>query len=357
MSLSQPNPRRGRGRGRGGKGKGGRGGRSKTTGPLALGTDGADHCLKCLQIFTNEDDHMILCDRCDGYMCQKCAKLDDSQYEVLTKSLTNLHFYCENCEAPAIQSVLTDATIEEKCSKYCKKIEDRLTKVEKDNAEKADKNVVDSLGARLKKMEEDMKGLTEDISKMNGKIMLTRNEKDEKEKREMNLVIRGLEEKDDVEDSDLVTEIFDALSLPGVKFTKLDRLGAKPKPPAENQIDREVNDRDREQNNQAAAGRTGVVRTNYVKHRPLRVILESKEDKLKLLKKGPEIRNYVSENFNSKYIFILPDQTRLEREKDLALRRELKNVREANPNERFQIKKGKIVKKEGPQSQNQREDG
>ena len=76
----------------------------------------------------------------------------------------------------------------------------------------------------------------------------------------------------------------------------------------------------------------------------IRLILKSTEDRNTVLKNAVKIRKATSTLYNPKTIFLVPDMTPLEREADLALRKKLKETRDQNPNDKFGIKKGKIVK-------------
>ena len=62
--------------------------------------------------------------------------------------------------------------------------------------------------------------------------------------------------------------------------------------------------------------------------------------------KCPQNQTCRYNRIDPKKIFIIPDMTQLEREKELELRSELKNIRSQHPLEKYIIKKGKILKVE-----------
>ena len=161
-------------------------------------------CLKCKRPSTGEDDHMIACERCEGWTCQACLGITDEVYNLMTSSLPSFHHFCSECEAPALDAALTDADIEEKCKLYCSKMEERILSLEVNMSEKA---TVDSLGARVIKMEEDMSRLAKDISSTNSKFKLVNDEAAEKAKRIKNIVIRGVNESTEYSDADIVKDI------------------------------------------------------------------------------------------------------------------------------------------------------
>ena len=69
----------------------------------------------------------ISCEKCDHWICQKCARLDDATYTVLTN---RLHWYCSNCESDAFQASNWRAKIEERCRKFLSKYECQIAAVE-----------------------------------------------------------------------------------------------------------------------------------------------------------------------------------------------------------------------------------
>ena len=54
--------------------------------------------------------------------------------------------------------------------------------------------------------------------------------------------------------------------------------------------------------------------------RPLRVTLKNQETKNEILRKYAKVRQVKTELYNPKTVFIVPDQTKLERDADIALR-------------------------------------
>ena len=76
--------------------------------------------------------------------------------------------------------------------------------------------------------------------------------------------------------------------------------------------------------------------------RPLRVTLSSGLNKSKILKNAKNIRKSKSTQFDPLKIFIVPDQTALEREDDLKLRKKLQSKREQYPEKKFIIKNRQV---------------
>ena len=67
------------------------------------------------------------------------------------------------------------------------------------------------------------------------------------------------------------------------------------------------------------------------------------ETRNNIISLGPRVRNAQKVHFNPKTVFIGPDHTKLEREQDIKLRKELAKKRESDPN--WLIKNGRIVRK------------
>ena len=81
--------------------------------------------------------------------------------------------------------------------------------------------------------------------------------------------------------------------------------------------------------------------------RPIKCILNSSDDKGKLLRNAKKIRESNTTRFNKNKVFFVPDQTSLEREDDLELRDSLRKKRQAFPDKQFIIRRRKVVEKNG----------
>ena len=148
-----------------------------------------------------------------------------------------------------------------------------------------------------------------DISTTNKKVTLASTESEEKQKRVKNVIVRGLpEQESSEEDKELVIDMFNTISDKnlGNEIESTHRLGKK----------RKEGDRSR----------------------LLRVIMTSEEKKWNIIAKAPNVRDVVTQSYNPKKIFIIPDMTQLEREKEIEVRTELKDMRDKNPNQKFIIK-------------------
>lgn len=63
-------------------------GRRKQTGrPVSFQVEKSGYeaveCKMCEEVFVNEDDHLMQCERCDKWECLTCSGLSDNDYKFL----------------------------------------------------------------------------------------------------------------------------------------------------------------------------------------------------------------------------------------------------------------------------------
>ena len=83
------------------------------------------------------------CERCnEKFCCQaSCLNMPDTEYNFYMEH-PHCHWFCSECEAPALKSVQTDMESEDRCKEYMKAYDERLEKIETDLTTKAEKTVV-----------------------------------------------------------------------------------------------------------------------------------------------------------------------------------------------------------------------
>ena len=258
-------------------------------------------CSKC----HNDSDKWISCERCLMWFCLNCAELSEEEHAFFTRRQARAHWYCNDCEAQAVKAVSTDQAIEERCKEFLGEFQTRLESVENKLNDKADKAVTDSIITQNKVLEDKIVGLQNDISNLGKQIKLARFEPFEKEKRKNNIVIRGLPETGNlVEDQDLVRFTLNEIDCSHIIPTNIQRLGKIPETDASD----------------GAQARPPA--------RPIRCILLNSDQKSTILKNAKKVRNSDTTRFDNKRVFIIPDQTALEREDDIELRKKTGLVEE-----------------------------
>ena len=282
-------------------------------------------CLECNTDFSEEADKLLQCERCLSFQCIKCAKVNPKEYEIFSRP--DIHWFCHDCQKPALDAVKSDKIIEDRCNEYLKIFTKRVEKVEQILTTKANNESVNKIDTNVKTLEMKVNGLAGDVSKLGDRCDLIYSDNVEKQKRIKNIVVRGLPESEDITDTDLVKEILTVLDIETTP-TSIVRLVKKPEvPPPRNEA--------------AAVDNDNAI--GNIKTRPLKIVLVSTETRNNIISRGPRVRNAQEVHFNPKTVFIGPDHTKLEREQDIKLRKELANKRESDPN--WLIKNGRIVRK------------
>ena len=127
-----------------------------------------------------------------------------------------------------------------------------------------------------------------------------------------------------MDDEDIVQEILNDIGCPDIDIETTLRLG---------KIDRSSPEND-----------APDAPDTRQKTRPIRVVLTNESDKGAILKNAPKIRQSKSTSYSPTSIFIVPDQTKLERELDIELRKNFRAARERDPNSRYSIRSGKVAR-------------
>ena len=58
-------------------------------------------------VFTDDDDKLVECGRCESWECIKCSNISEKHYELLNDAIlgAKLHWYCMKCNRLAISAV------------------------------------------------------------------------------------------------------------------------------------------------------------------------------------------------------------------------------------------------------------
>ncbi len=297
-------------------------------------------CTKCKKQFSDKNDKLIECERCCKWWCANCCNYTDTEYEVLSRR-PEIHWFCDECQAPVITAVQTDKEIEERCNFYMDKLTSRLETIEKDLVKKADQSQLQTLEEQVRNIEkrvqaDNRENKSDAIPELEAKVRqhLAEMERDKaaSESRRANFIMYDIPEHDSEdgnerkrEDTTKLTNILQRLKLGNKQPKVVNRLG----------------------------------RREQGKTRPLKIIMPNENDKVDVLKKIQSLKK--SDNADEKQLVqdlrIAPDRTKKEREDYKKLRQEL-DERKSKGEENLIIRNNRIIKKDqrpfrerGPQIQ------
>ena len=199
--------------------------------------------------------------------------------------------------------------------------DERLQKVETDLTNKAEKTVVDKLSADLVASQNTVKGLISDVTENANKLDLIINEQEEIVRRQNNIIIKGLD-LDDRQVENVAYELFEEMGQNVIiKNGFAIRKGER----------KRETDTEDPSGEQITSNSSGSL---------VKVTFETLADKQKVMKVAPSLRELESEVIDATNIFITPDLTKLQREKDAKTRKELTKRRAVNP--RWKIINGRL---------------
>ena len=145
-------------------------------------------CESCQESFSDENDQLIECDRCELWFCLSCTGMDPKHYELLNdKTLAkNFLWMCGNCKAPALKAVKTDKDIETRCNEFLGKF-----RVEVKEELKVVKEDIADLKATSESHKVDLQSMKKDV------LEEAIREVQERQKRNLNLIFYNVEESDE----------------------------------------------------------------------------------------------------------------------------------------------------------------
>jgi hypothetical protein len=79
-------------------------------------------CKQCNDVFTDANDKLVECEKCELWECQACAQITDVEYGALQVMGSKMHWYCEACNEDAISAVKTAELIKTKCMQYVSEV-------------------------------------------------------------------------------------------------------------------------------------------------------------------------------------------------------------------------------------------
>ncbi len=297
-------------------------------------------CEECQEGFTEDTDKVVSCSRCGRYFCTECIELPDEQYEIITRP--DIFWLCPECVPKTKACWDGDLLVDTRCDTIMQEMEKKFEALEVKLGDKLDNQlrslteglpqqistIENNMGTQLKTLSEEMQQnvtkawssppQAQDSQKPppNLKLIMKetldeqKKEAADRENRENNIIIYNVDEseKDTAEErkesdscffSNLCEEI---LLIPVPTARNLMRLGKKP------------------------------AADEPQKPRPLKVVLESKDDKDKVMENLTKLKN-AEEKFRK--ISVTPDYCMEDREKIRVKVAEAKKLNEEDQSKNF----------------------
>ena len=163
-------------------------------------------CIKCQKDFSDENSHILECQRCDQHMCRTCVGLKTAQYNAISDR-SDIHWFCPPCEEKVFNKIKQDLDIEKRCKEYFETLEKRFDGLEK----KVDDKMLE-INNKFLKIDEMLKPdgkntktdhkaaiSKEDISKVvKDELKISEDEKKDRENRKLNIVIFEVPEPEEI---------------------------------------------------------------------------------------------------------------------------------------------------------------
>jgi len=268
----------------------------------------AVNCGQCNIQLKDQVDISILCDTCEKWFHLKCVELQKDEAEFISRlEAKGVRWDCKNCRGVSICPSRSKPTQQSA----------QLNRIEK-NIDQIKSMVSNELGPKFEAMQKTYAMAVKDLER-NSTVLasaaqksIKQTEQDQKEIRERNMIIFGVEEGSTKQDTiEKVQKLMQDCHL----TTKVGK------------------------ENLFRLGKMENVKTNDHGEkvpRPLKMCTESKEQKWDILKRINGLK--------LKGIFAKPDLNKEEREADFRLRAELKKIRENNPLDTYKIFRNQIKK-------------
>ena len=115
-------------------------------------------CYKCETTYHDENGKIIMCERCDKWVCLTCTEFSDEEYDFLSN--ISLSSFCEPCRIPTVEAAKSDNLIESRCKEYSQTIREELVQVKTQmdtKIEKVDSKLTPEIVELRKKVDEQNK--------------------------------------------------------------------------------------------------------------------------------------------------------------------------------------------------------
>ena len=259
-------------------------------------------CLTCENAIDDDNVDVIECHGCKEWCHKPCTGLTGAQYNCLRNRGNFIQWFCVECRENDREGIEPKSRLEAKMDSILKVLSSLHAKLE------------DTKNENLREIERKIEEVVE------GKVKEYMEEKEEKEKRKLNIIICNLPESQaesseerKIDDQERVRDLV-------VKISNVQRS---------------------EVNNPVRLGKIQIGKN--AKPRLLRMVVKTMEAKKKIMQNVSELGKHVMKGENR--IYINNDTTKKEREQIKSLKAELNQRRsDGETNLRIDYKAGKIVK-------------
>ena len=264
-------------------------------------------CFECDELCLDKDKDNLNCNRCKSWFHLKCTSIKTTEWKVLSKN-PFIVYVCETCMTQKGKDHSDIQEIKELLKDNLRETKESMKKLETDILQKVDKAIEEKLckqsetQERLESMINEVKGVEVNIeTKIRREVEIFMDKHQEKETRKCNLIIHRLKEtcesdkEQKLKDKEDILKIFE-ITNPEMKAEIQEHLKVEKK-----------------------IIRLGAFDKNNTKPRSIKIILPDEEAKWDILKGCKNLKD-------SEYqgISVQADQTKEERDRNQALRQELK---------------------------------
>lgn len=187
-------------------------------------------CKLCNKTFTSKRDKLIECERCLKWVCFTCSGLSKDEYKISTRDDSKMHWYCLECNAPAVAAVKTDNLIEEKCKQYFDAMKAELATCIQESVDPIKEDLATFKATQETKNTQFERAIQE---KNTQSISESVKEMQEREDRKHNIIFFNIPESQEAEpenrkadDKRMVNELCESLAV-DMSFSNPIRLGKK----------------------------------------------------------------------------------------------------------------------------------
>jgi hypothetical protein len=133
-------------------------------------------CKICCENFSDEDDKLLECERCENWECLDCSGLGSEQYTLIANIGPHIHWFCQECKVPAMKDVKSGKDIEEKCQQYMSKFREEIREEIKDEVKAVRNNLEKKISSEVNQVNKRIDDITLKASQKDQELKSIRQE-------------------------------------------------------------------------------------------------------------------------------------------------------------------------------------